>query len=576
MKQFNGKFFRDFWKIAGPYWRTSEERWKARGLLLAVALLNLLMVAISYQITEWYNTFWDALQAYNAPQAWHEILIFLLLVVPYIIAAVYQTYLTQMLQIYWRRWLTQRYVKEWLAEETFYHMQLLGGTDNPDQRISQDLATFTSQTLNLLIGLLSSVTTIAAFIVMLWNLSSQVVLPWNGVNHVLPGYLVWTALLYSVVGTILIAWVGRKLIPLNFQQERYNADFRYSLVRLRENSESVALYGGEAQEIQSFHEFFSHILRNFKLIMKRTRRLNWWISGYGQAAILFPILVSLPAYFVKAIKLGAIMQISSAFGQVQSAFSFIVNSYPDLASWHAVVDRLRFFEQAMEEARQAKREQKIAHTWNSEATQREGQPRLEAQVTLRLPGGRDLLRNLNLNLPQGVRLLISGPSGCGKSTLLRALAGIWPFGEGEVHLPERKQVLFLPQKPYLPLGSLAMLLSYPQTLYPAEELEKVLKLVELENLLPLEEDPKPWSQILSPGEQQRVAFARVFLQRPSWIFLDEATSALDEARERRLYSLLLEIVPQASIISVGHRSSLAVFHQQRLSWDSASWHLEPC
>ena len=576
MKQFNGKFFKDFWKIAGPYWRTSEERWKARGLLLAVVLLNLLMVAITYQITEWYNTFWDALQGYNAPKAWHELLIFLILVIPYIIASVYQTYLTQMLQIYWRRWLTNRYVGEWLTDKTFYHMQLLGGTDNPDQRISQDLATFTSQTLNLLIGLLSSVTTIAAFIVMLWNLSTQVVLPWNGVNHVLPGYLVWTALIYAVLGTIVIAKVGRKLIPLNFQQERYNADFRYSLVRLRENSESVALYEGETQENLTFREFFTHILRNYKLIMKRTRRLNWWISGYGQAAILFPILVSLPAYFVKAIKLGAIMQISSAFGQVQSAFSFVINSYPDLASWHAVVDRLRFFEQAMEEARKAKNSQNIHHFVNSSLKGESVTPPLEAKLTLRLPQGRELVRDLKLSLPQGVRLLISGPSGCGKSTLLRTLAGIWPFGEGEIHLPNRQSLLFLPQKPYLPLGPLSALLSYPHETYPVEELEKALKMVGLEFLNPLEDEPQLWSQILSPGEQQRVAFARIFLQRPSWLFLDEATSALDETSERRLYGLLLETLPQSSVISVGHRSSLAVFHQQRLSWDAQHWHLEPC
>ncbi|MGO9308021.1 MAG: ABC transporter ATP-binding protein/permease, partial [Spirochaetia bacterium] len=348
LKQFNRAFFRDFWGLVKPYWSESEERWSARGLIALVIGLNLLMVYISYRITEWYNTFYNALQQYNAGAAWHQLLVFTVLVIPYIVATVYQTYLAQMLQIRWRRWMTTRYLDRWLAGGTFYHMQVLGdGTDNPDQRISEDLNSFTLQTLNLAINLLSSVTTLAAFLAMLWGLSNQVALPWHGGKIVIPGYLVWMAAVYSVFGTVLIAVVGRPLIKLRFDQERYNADFRFSLVRLRENSESVALYGGEPREREHFLARFASIFGNFWQIMRRTRRLNWWTNGYSLAANIFPVLVSLPAYFAKAFQIGMIVQISSAFGQVQGALSYIVNSYTDLAAWHAVVDRLRFFQQAM-------------------------------------------------------------------------------------------------------------------------------------------------------------------------------------------------------------------------------------
>ena len=352
LKQFNRAFFSDLWKLIKPYWSESEERWSARLLIALVIALNLLMVFISYRITEWYNTFWNALQGYNAPAAWHQLLIFVVLATPYVVAAVYQSYLASMLMIRWRRWLTNRYLDAWLARGTYYHMQLLGdGTDNPDQRISEDLSSFTSQTLNLAIGLLSSLTTLVAFIAMLWKLSSQVALPWHGGTVAIPGYLVWVAIIYSAIGTVIVALVGRPLIRMRFDQERFNADFRFSLVRLRENSESVALYGGESREHAHFLANFASVFQNYWQIMRRSKRLNWWTNGYGQAAVIFPVLVSLPAYFAKVIQIGTILQISSAFGQVQGALSYIVNSYPDLATWHAVVDRLRFFQQAMDRAR---------------------------------------------------------------------------------------------------------------------------------------------------------------------------------------------------------------------------------
>jgi vitamin B12/bleomycin/antimicrobial peptide transport system ATP-binding/permease protein len=571
MRQFNGAFFRDLWKIVKPYWWHSEERWLARALLLAVVLLNLLMVYISYRITEWYNTFWNALQTYDAPGAWHQIFVFVVLVIPYIVAAVYQTWLTQMLQIRWRQWLTVKYVDAWLSHGTYYQMQVLGdGTDNPDQRISQDLATFSSQTLNLFIGLISSVTTLAAFLAMLWTLSSQVAIPWHGARIVIPGYLVWAAVLYSVCGTVITAVVGRRLIHLSFDQERFNADFRFSLVRVRENSESIALYRGEPREREHLLARFAEVFRNFWQIMRRTRRLNWWVSGYGQAAVIFPVLVSMPAYFAKVIQIGTIMQISSAFGQVQGALSFIVNSYTDLASWHAVVDRLRFFQQAMD---------RVDSTRNAHAhIERRNGPALRLRgVNVRLPDGRDLVRGLDLDLSSGGRLLVMGASGSGKSTLMRTLAGIWPFGEGLVELPENDVVLFMPQNPYLPLGSLRETLLYPygDPSTTNAQLVSVLDQAGLPGLSGLLGEDRMWSHVLSLGEQQRLAFGRVFLQRPAWVFMDEATSAIDEPGERVLYERLIELLPRSAMVSVGHRSSLLAFHQSRLVLDGdGDWRLE--
>lgn len=560
MKQFNRAFFHDFWGLVKPYWWTSEERWSARGLLAVVIALNLFMVYISYKVTEWYNTFWNALQQYKAGEAWHQILVFVILVTPYVLAAVYQTYLMQMLQIRWRRWLTHRYLTQWLSRHTFYLMQVLGdGTDNPDQRIGDDLTTFTQQTLNLAIGLLSSITTLAAFIAMLWGLSSKVPIPFHGARILIPGYLVWMAAAYALVGTVLIARIGRPLIGLNFQRERFQADFRFSMVRLRENSESVALYGGEAREKEHFLARFASVFANFWQLMKRTKRLGWWQTGYGQAAVIFPILVSLPAYFTRLIEIGGIMQISSAFGQVQGSLSFIVNAYNDLATWHAVVDRLRFFEQSMNRISELNER-------NTAITRADGLRLHVSALDVKLPDGRELISHLDVDLDRGARMLIMGPSGSGKSTLVRTLAGIWPFGEGNVELPSGDRALFLPQKPYLPLGSLRDVLVYPfgDAAAGEGELLAALGLAGIPQLGGRLSESILWANVLSLGEQQRLAFARIFLQRPAWVFMDEATSALDEPAEAELYQALIRELPATAVVSVGHRSSLIQFHQSRL------------
>lgn len=571
MRQFNRAFFRDLWQIVRPYWGSSDERWSARLLLAAIVVLDLVTVAVSYLITKWYRTFWNALQRYQAKAAFHELWIFVVLVTPYIIAAVYQTYLTQMLQIRWRRWLTEEYLDTWLDSGTYYQMQITGDdTDNPDQRIAEDLDSFTSQTLNLSVGLLNAFATLAAFLTMLWVLSSRVIIPFHGRHLVIPGYLVWAAVVYAFFGTILTAWVGRPLIQLDFEQERFQADFRFGLVRLRENSESVALYGGEPRERRHLLGRFGSVFSNFWRIMVRTKRLNWWVSGYGQAALIFPILVSLPAYFARAIKIGAIMQISSAFGQVQNALSFIVDSYTSLASWHAVVDRLRFFQQAMERTRIVRRKR-------SKIVLSDGPLLRVSGLDVELPDGRQLVDKLNLETSQGARVLITGPSGSGKSTLIRALSGIWPYGAGQVELPARPATLVLPQRPYLPLGSLRDVLLYPygDASISDEELRRVLERIGLPKLAPQLHIDQAWAHVLSLGEQQRLAFGRIFLQAPSWVFMDEATSALDEPAEATLYAALIHDARLTGVVSVGHRSSLLAFHTRRVGLrGDGSWSLE--
>lgn len=571
MKQFNRAFLRDLWALVKPYVASSEERWSARGLLALVVSLDLVTVVVSYRITEWYSTFWNALQSYDARAAVHQLFVFALLVTPYLVASVYQVYFTQMLQIRWQRWLTRRYLAAWLADDAYYQMQALGdGTDNPDQRISEDLSIFTRQSLELFIGLLGSVATVAAFLSMLWGLSEQATLPFQGRAFVLHGYLVWAAIVYSFLGTVATAWVGRPLIKLNFDQERYQADFRFSLVRLRENSESVALYGGEAREQRLFLARFAEIFDNFWRIMGRTKRLNWWTSGYQQTAIIFPVLVSLPAYFAKAIGIGVIMQISSAFAQVQGALSFVVSSYTGLASWHAVVDRLRYFGQAMDRV-------KLTREQHHNLTRRDAGALRVSTLDVGLPDGRVLVRGLDLTVHRGERLLVTGPTGCGKSTLLRAVAGIWPYAKGEVEMPTRDRVLFLPQRPYLPLGTLEDVLVYPfGGTWAIDELEELLLEVHLPQLHGALGEDRMWSHVLSLGEQQRLAFARVLLQRPAWIFMDETTSALDEPGEAELYRILLARLPHAGIVSVGHRSSLLAFHQRRLElFGAGPWQEAP-
>ncbi|PYN83345.1 MAG: ABC transporter ATP-binding protein [Candidatus Rokuibacteriota bacterium] len=551
---------RDAWTIARPYWG-SEDRGAALGLLLVVVVLNLGIVYINVLLNQWNNTFYNALQDKDYAIFVHQVVRFSVLAGAYMVVAVYQLYLNQMLQIRWRRWLTDRYLRAWLTDSAYYRMQLgAGETDNPDQRIAEDVRLFITGTLALAIGGMRAVVTLVSFVVILWQLSGPLAIHLGGSTITVPGYMVWAALVYAIVGTWLTDRIGRPLVRLSFDQQRYEADFRFGLVRFRENTEGVALYRGEADELRGFGERFGAVVRNWWGIMRQQKRLTWFTAGYGQAAVVFPFVVAAPRFFQGAIPLGGLVQTATAFGQVQDSLSFIVTSYTDIADWRSVVERLAGFGRALERVRvQAATDGGIRHVGGDAA--RVAVTGLE----LDRPNGQPLVAGVNLSLARGETAVLWGPSGAGKSTLVRAIAGIWPFGRGEIRVPRDARVLVLPQKPYLPIGTLRDVVSYPMPAGGVDDatLRETLDAVGLPELAGRLDEAAHWALQLSPGEQQRIAFARAFVQKPDWLFLDEATSAVDEPTEARLYQLVRERLATTTVFSVGHRSTLHSFHARQ-------------
>jgi putative ATP-binding cassette transporter len=552
------KILRDAWRIAKPYW-VSEERWAARGLLTAIVTLSLLMVWINVRLNTWRNDFYNTLQNYDESGFFRQLLIFTLLAGAFIVIAVYQTYLQQMLQIRWRRWMTREYLHQWLRHKTYYRLQLDGDqTDNPDQRISEDLALFPQQSLNLSLGLFRNIVQAVSFSFILWELSGPLAISlgaWGAVS--IPGYMFWAVILYTIFGTWLTIRLGRPLVGLNFGQQRFEADLRFSLVRLRENTESVAFYGGEEREFGIFWDRFGRVFANYWAIMLRQRMLGFFTNGWGQAAVVFPYLVAAPRYFGEKLQLGAIQQIADAFLQLQGSLAYIVTSYTDIANWQSIVRRLTTFLDRIGEIEAAAQEpQPIAVT-------REGAGLAVDDLALDLPNGANLRRGIDLAAAPGEAVLITGPTGAGKSTLLRAVAGLWPFGSGNVRLGAGR-AFFLPQRSYIPLGSLRDALLYPDegAGITNETLAATLTQVGLGHLAAELDTVDNWAQRLSGGEQQRIAFARILLAQPATIFLDEATAALDEAGEAELYRFLRDLPWHPTIVSVGHRSTLRQFHDR--------------
>ena len=557
MQRFNltRQFFRDVWYLTKSYWQ-SEEKKKAFFLLGCIIALTLGVVYMLVLLNQWNNSFYSALQNYDAKKIFDELIHFSWLAAIYILLAVYSYYLQQTLILNWRRWLTTRFIDIWLQNKTYYNLQMFGkDTDNPDQRISEDVRQFVEMTLSFGIGILKAFCTFASFVVILYNLSGSLSFTFMGKTWTINGYMLWASLLYSVIGTYITHIVGRKLVKINFIQQKYEADFRFSMIRLRESAESVAFYRGEAQEGSVFKQRFKMLLDNFWKLVNKQKQLVFLNSGYSQIAIIFPFVVAMNRYLTKEVTLGGLMQVASAFGRVQDSLSYFVDMYSSIAQWQAVVMRLTCFGHHMHDVYQQAERFHVERFAAADVVE-------VNNMQINLPDGKPLLENISFTLQPGHNVLIKGVSGSGKSTLLRAISGIWPFVDGKIFLPSRDKLMFIPQKPYLPLGTLRAALNYPGN-KPIDDTELIYlmdlcQIGYLKDKLDLEAD---WSHVLSVGEQQRLAFVRAHIQQPQWLFLDEATSALDEDTEATMYSLLQERLQQTTVVSVGHRSTLNKYHE---------------
>ncbi len=553
------------WSLIKPYW-VSEERGIAWGLLVAIIVMNLLVVWINVRLNSWSADFYNALQTKNVKEFPHLLMVFTALAFGFIILAVYGRYLRQMLGFRWRQWLTTRFLSDWLGQGAFYRIERDRLADNPDQRISDDLQSFATTTLSLTLDLLSTVVTLISFITILWTLAGALTVSLGGHPLVIPGYMVWAAALYAVLGSLVIQKVGHPLVSINYQQQKVEADFRFGLIRLRENAEQIAFYDGMDTERGNTQGLFQHIRDNWWRVMKYTKRLTFVLSFYGQIAIIFPLVVAAPRYFAGAFTFGVLMQISQAFGTVSDSFSWFINSYSTLVEWRATVNRLREFVRVVHSPH-------LKETV-SPATEHGGinlhyvdEDRLSTdRLLLSLPNGTPLSEVRDIAIKPGSRWLVRGASGSGKSTLMRALAGLWPFGEGSIDAPVDARMMFIPQQSYLPIGTLKAALTYPSAsdAYSDAECADALRACRLEGYAERLGESAHWQRVLSPGEQQRLAGARVLLHKPDYLFLDEATSALDADNEARLYHLFNERLPKAAIVSVAHRESLAVFHHDTL------------
>lgn len=570
---------KDVCALAAPYFR-SHDKWHARGMLLAIVALNLGAVYMLVLINDWNRLFYDALQDKNEAVFWEQLMRFGWLAGGYIVIAVYKFYLTQLLELRWRAWMTESFMDRWLTNQAFYRMELLrfgqpdtAPPDNPDQRIAEDLNLFTSFTIGLCMGLLNASVTLMSFVGILWVLSGAFSFEWAGTAYAIPGFMVWAAVVYCLVGSGLAHWIGRPLAQLNFTQQKREADFRHHMLRVREYSESIALDRGESVERQRLGTGLSKVVANALTLIHAQKRLTWFTTGFGQAAMVFPFVVAAPRFFSGAIQLGELMQVASAFGRVQDSLAWFVDNYATLAAWKATTDRLTQFEKKLCSPPQYGIDKAATHIEKTDAAQQDA---WQAHIALGLPNGHKLGGPNTFTLAPGDTVWVTGPSGSGKSTLFRALSGIWPWMQGQVlrppDHPERTQ--FLPQRPYFPQGRLREALAYPASAdrYTNDELVNALTQALLPQLVSRLDEDDAWGQKLSGGEQQRLAVARALLKQPRWLFVDEGTSALDPDAERIIYSRLQAMVRAqgGAMVSIAHRPEVAEFHATTLAVQPAT------
>lgn len=559
------EFIVGLFHLITPYWN-SEEKKSARLYLAAIITLTIAAVYMTLLLNEWFNSFYSALQNYDSDAVYRGLLRFTGLAFAHIAFAVYSYYLQQRLALRWRKWMTKNYLAKWTGQQMYYRLEMFsqGTADNPDQRISEDINLFTARTLSFMSGLLRSATTIVCFIFVLWNLSEILSFSAAGQEFHIYGYLVWTALAYSVLGTWITHKVGHRLVSLNYLQQKLEADFRFSMVRLRETAESVAFYNGAAKEEAFLSNRFMTLLRNTLFIIKKQKQLSWLTNSYAQIAIIFPFVVAVPRYLSQNISLGGLMQIANCFGKVQDAMSYFVDVYASLAEWQSCAERLLSFDKHIA-AIEKETEEKSGSLVREETHDR---LRL-ADVTISVPAmdenkrTREIISSASCTIKSGEHVILKGPSGSGKSTLLRTLAGFWPYVKGYISMPAPSEMMFIPQKPYIPMGTSAEAASYPLETADEEILSPLLVECGLSHLMEKTDTEADWSHILSLGEQQKLAFVRVFLRKPKWVFLDEATSAMDEETEEKMYRLLTAL-PGTTVISIGHRSTLDKWHDRVL------------
>lgn len=560
--------------IADPYFQTNDrgtlripflsplnvpEKWIGMGLLALIILINLGQVAVSVQLSYWSRDWFDAIQNKNAAEFWRLLLFqWIPWVVLLITSNLIEYVLESVVKIRWRSWMTDRLAARWLGDGTHYRLNLVGhGIDNPDQRIQEDINKYILTTYSLSITLIQQISSLISFSVILWGLSANLTLP--GTETKIPGLLFWLALVYAALGTLVTHLIGRRLIPLYFRQEAYEANFRFGLARLREFSEPVALLRGEPTEMRRLNSQFGELVTNFFRIIHVRKWLNAFVQLYGSLNSVAPYIIVAPFYFAEKVTLGGMQQTAGSFGRVDSALAFFIDRYATLADYKAVVDRLNSFGDTIDRARAAQAASGIKHAAGS------GADIVMPALDLTLPTGAALVSARDLVLQQGAHTLVTGPSGSGKSTLFRAIAAIWPYGKGSIELP-KASIMVVPQRPYLPMGTLRAAVCYPlgEGAFADADIRAALDEVRLPHLSARLDDEAHWTQVLSGGEQQRLAIARALLTKPDWLLMDESTSALDEPLEAEMYGDIRRLLPGTTVVSVGHRSSLIAFHDRRV------------